>query len=72
MSEVEQKTPLRRARESRDMTIPEAAQLMGIDPGNLSRIERGLQMPSKDLTAAIAKQFGLSELEILYPERYVA
>ena len=72
MSAQEVKTPLRRAREARGLTIDEAAAKLGIDQGNLSRIERGLQTPSKEALAEIAREFDLSELEILYPERYVA
>jgi transcriptional regulator with XRE-family HTH domain len=70
MHEVEQISPLRQARESVGLTIPGVAQELGIDPGNLSRIERGKQTPSKDLATKLAQRFGLTEMQILYPERY--
>jgi transcriptional regulator with XRE-family HTH domain len=64
------KSPLRVAREAAGLTIVQAAQALEMDPGNLSRIERGEQVPSKDLAAKLATQFSLSEIQILYPERF--
>jgi len=68
------KTPLRLARERHGLTIVQVSASAGIDPGNLSRIERGVQVPSLELAERLAKQFEgeLTELQILYPERYVA
>lgn len=65
-------TPLRMARESRGLTIQQVATSVGIDPGNLSRIERGKQVPSKDLAEKLSQVFGgqVSETEIIYPERF--
>ena len=67
------KTPLRLAREQRDMTIVQVSTATGLDPGNLSRIERGCQTPSKDVAEKLAKFFNneVTEIQILYPERYV-
>lgn len=67
------KTPLRLARERRDLTIVQVSAATGIDPGNLSRIERGCQTPSTDVAEKLAKFFGheVTEIQILYPERYV-
>lgn len=67
-------TPLRQARERRNLTIQQVAAAVGIDSGNLSRIERGLQVPSKELTEKLAKYFGgeITELQIIYPERFAA
>lgn len=66
------KTPLRQARERRDLTIVQVSTSTGIDPGNLSRIERGCQTPSKGVAEKLAKFFGheVTEIQILYPERY--
>ncbi len=66
-------TPLRMAREKRGLTIQQVATLVGIDPGNLSRIERGKQVPSKDLAAKLSQVYGgqVSETQIIYPERFV-
>ena len=67
-------TPLREAREKRGLTIQQVSASVGIDSGNLSRIERGLQVPSKDLTERLAKYFEgeVTETQIIYPERFAA
>ncbi|AMG45503.1 XRE family transcriptional regulator [Achromobacter xylosoxidans] len=67
-------TPLRMAREQRGLTIQQVATSVGIDPGNLSRIERGKQVPSKDLAEKLSQVFGgqVSETQIIYPERFVS
>ncbi|MCY1516242.1 Helix-turn-helix domain protein [compost metagenome] len=65
-------TPLRRAREQRKLTIQQVAVSVDIDPGNLSRIERGIQVPSKALAEKLSQAYGgaVSETEIIYPERF--
>jgi DNA-binding XRE family transcriptional regulator len=65
-------TPLRMAREKRGLTIQQVASTVGIDPGNLSRIERGKQVPSKDLAEKLCQVFGgeVTETHIIYPERF--
>lgn len=65
-------TPLRKARKSRGLTLTQVARENDMDEGNLSRIERGEQVPGVDVAARLAAFFKpeLSELEILYPERY--
>jgi transcriptional regulator with XRE-family HTH domain len=54
------------------LTISQVSVAAGIDPGNLSRIERGVQVPSRDVAERLAQQFVgvLTELQIIYPERY--
>jgi putative transcriptional regulator len=66
------KTPLRRMRESAGKTIVEVGRSVGVDPGNLSRIENGKQKASTELAEKLAKFFegSITELEILYPERF--
>lgn len=66
-------TPLRTAREKRGLTIQQVATSVGIDPGNLSRIERGKQVPSKDLAEKLSQVFSgqVSETQIIYPERFM-
>lgn len=66
------KTPLRIAREKREMTLQELAVIVDSDVGNLSRIERGVQVPSRDLAADICKHFDgeITELQLIYPERF--
>lgn len=65
-------TPLRQARESRNLTIQQVAAAVGINSGNLSRIERGRQVPSKDLTEKLSRYFDneVTETQIIYPERF--
>lgn len=66
-------SPLKKARLAADKTLQEVALgVGGLDTGNLSRIERGLQVPSKDLAEKLSAYFGgaVSETEIIYPERY--
>lgn len=67
------KTPLRLIREKRSQTIQEVATAVGIDAGNLSRIERGEQTPSTELAEKLAKHYGheVTEMQILYPTRYM-
>lgn len=66
------KSPLRLARERRGLTLKQVADAVSMDPGNLSRVERGDQMPSKELVAALVKFFGnlVTELQIIFPERF--
>lgn len=66
------KSPLRVVREKRQMTLGALAPLVDSDVGNLSRIERGVQLPSKELAEKICKQFPgeLTEIHLFYPERF--
>ena len=45
-------------------TLIEISKATDIDSGNLSRIERGIQMPSRESAKALAKHYELSETEI--------
>ncbi|EPH0843982.1 helix-turn-helix domain-containing protein [Pseudomonas aeruginosa] len=67
-------TPLRKARLNAKMTIQEVAASIKCDPGNLSRMERGIQRPSPEVAEKLAKLFSteLTEIQILYPERFCA
>lgn len=72
MSQAQSETPLRRLRKSRGLTVAQVSKAVGIDQGNLSRIERGEQF-SRRGAAALVLYFGASaitEVEILYPERF--
>ena len=53
------------------MTLADVAAATGIDTGQLSRIERGMQV-SLGKAAILASFFGdaISEMEILYPDRF--
>lgn len=67
-------TPLRNARLKAKMTIQEVASSIKCDPGNLSRMERGIQRPSPEVAERLARLFSaeLTEIQILYPERFCA
>ena len=67
-------TPLKRLRAQRGLTLQEVAAAVNSDTGNISRIENGKQQ-SADLAEKLVEFFGkgaISELEILYPDRYPA
>jgi transcriptional regulator with XRE-family HTH domain len=69
------KSPLRLAREQMDMTLQDLAIKVDSDVGNLSRIERGKQIPSSELAEKICSQFPagvITELHLIYPERYAS
>ncbi|MCJ7925952.1 MAG: helix-turn-helix transcriptional regulator [Pantoea vagans] len=65
-------SPLRILRMSQGKTLSEIALAIHLDVGNLSRIERGLQVASLDVAERLAVFFEgeISELEILYPQRF--
>lgn len=66
-------TPLRRARRAAGLTTTVLAERVGINQANISRLERGLQTATPQLAEALARELGnVTELEILYPERYIA
>lgn len=50
--------------------LREAARRLDMDPGYLSRIETGHATPGAALAEKIAQLYGVSELQVLYPERY--
>lgn len=64
-------SPLKKARLKRERTLQEVSSAVGTDTGNLSRIERGLQIPSKELAEALVKYYDseITETQIIYPER---
>ena len=67
------KSPLRLARERRGLTLKFVSDQVGMDLGNLSRVERGESVPAKETIEALAKFFGheVTEMQIIYPERYI-
>lgn len=66
------KSPLRAERERRGLTLKAVALAVSMDQGNLSRVERGEQIPSKSAIEALCRFFGgaVTELQIIFPERY--
>jgi transcriptional regulator with XRE-family HTH domain len=77
-------TPLKQARILRRWTLADVSARLAqlgdqVDTGNLSRIERGAQRASTSLAESLCKVFnidiqegqeGLTEIHILYPERF--
>lgn len=55
-------TPLRAIREARGLGLRRVARETGIDASHLSRIERGLAMPSLAVLKRLAAVLGLREL----------
>jgi transcriptional regulator with XRE-family HTH domain len=68
------KTPLRMLRLEQKKTIQDVAKATNIDVGNLSRIERGMQVTSLEIAEKLSKYFGgeISEMQILFPQRFLA
>lgn len=66
-------SPLKQVRLKREKTLQEVADAVGTDTGNLSRIERGQQVPSKVMAEKLAQYFGneVTETQIIYPERFM-
>jgi transcriptional regulator with XRE-family HTH domain len=60
-----QTPPLRTVREARGRSLRAVAQAAGVDPAHLSRIERGIQIPTLPVLYRLASTLGLSELENL-------
>ncbi len=67
-------SPLKQVRMKHQKTLQEVSAAVDSDTGNLSRIERGLQVPSKEMTEKLVKYFGgqITETQIIYPERFAA
>ncbi len=65
---------IRRRRKAVKWTLEDLAAEIGSDTGNLSRIERGEQVPSKELTDALVAYFEgeVTEMQIMWPERFVS
>lgn len=66
-------TPLRKMRVEKKLTISEVAVATQLDVGNLSRIERGIQVPSLETAEKLSRFFKgkITEMQILYPQRYM-
>ncbi|MGC0970169.1 helix-turn-helix transcriptional regulator [Pantoea agglomerans] len=66
-------TPLRKMRVEKKLTISEVAFATQLDVGNLSRIERGIQVPSLETAEKLSRFYKgkITEMQILYPQRYM-
>lgn len=67
-------TPLRAAREKRGMTLKQVADACGIDVSHYRRVELAEAGVSPEKAEVLARFFGheVSEMQILYPKRYMA
>lgn len=63
-------SPLYRARLSAGLTQNQLAEKSGVLQSTISRLERGQDSASPSTAEKLASVLGISELEILYPERY--
>ena len=65
-------TPLKSVRIHRGETLATVAASVNTDVGNLSRIENRKQKTSPELAERLAKHYGyaVTEIQILYPERF--
>ena len=64
---------IRARRKELKMTLEQLALEVGSDTGNLSRIERGQQIPNRKLLSNLVELFKeneITEVHILYPERF--
>jgi transcriptional regulator with XRE-family HTH domain len=60
---------VRAERQARDLTVLELSRRADVDPGNLSRFERGLQGASDDFRISLARGLGMEVAELFpYPE----
>lgn len=62
LSTVTQTSPLRAVRLARGRSLRDVARAAGVDPGALSKIERGLRRPTLSVLAKLAEVLGLTEL----------
>lgn len=73
MKLTDMNSPLKLIRRKHGLTLQQVADSVGIDTGNLSRIERGQQVPNKELAEKLAIFFNgdITEIQIIYPERFI-
>lgn len=63
-------TPAKKARKALGMTIYEVADKVDISAASVSRIEREKQTATTENASALAGVLGITEEQILYPERF--
>jgi len=57
-----QRLDLRRVREAHDLPLREVARRADVDPTQLSRVERGLRIPSPGFVIRVGRGLGLKDL----------
>lgn len=65
-----QVTPMARARKKLGLSLEELAKRAGSTKGHLSSLENGRHRASPELAECLARELGIGEMEILYPERF--
>ena len=66
-------TPPKTAREKRKLSVPDLCEKLGTHPQNYYRIERGEQVPKRELARDIHKFFrGTVSLSEIYDPEYAA
>jgi len=65
-------TPLSRLRDAVGVTTTEVSKAIGLNTGNISRLENGHNRPSPETAEKLVRYFNgaLTELHLIYPERY--
>lgn len=67
---MQPRSPLFLARKASGLTLADVGARIGADTGNLSRIERGIQVPGPALVEKLVELFseqGLTEMQIYFP-----
>lgn len=67
-------TPLRYEREKRHLSVAQVSRDVGVDHSQYSKIELARLRATPAVAERIAKYFGhaVTEMQILYPERYLS
>lgn len=65
-------TPLSRIRNAVGVTTTEISKVIGLNTGNISRLENGHNRPSPETAEKLVAYFNgaLTELHLIYPERF--
>lgn len=68
----EKATLLTQTRKSRGLSLDQVAGIVGTDPTNLSRVEKGAQVPKRELARALFEFYdGAVPLGVIYDPQYV-
>ncbi|MBS4019081.1 MAG: helix-turn-helix transcriptional regulator [Dechloromonas sp.] len=65
-------TEIKKARKLKGLTVYDLAKSVGVTPGSISRIERGLVGISPAKAKKMAEALGLSVEQVLFPEEKAA
>lgn len=68
---MNQVTPLKKARKAKGYSQAGLAEVVGVSQATISSIENMIEPTSPAIAEKIANVLGISEMEILYPKRYL-